>query len=69
MNPATTRPPCPGLYEVGAPIAAIRTPTKFYAWWSGKLWSPASRSPEKAADPIRLAVAAVVQNKPWKDVE
>ena len=66
MNPAHTRPDKPGVYEVETPIVALRTPTKFYAYWSGVMWSPCSKSMERAQDPLRKANVAVIQNKRWK---
>ena len=68
MNPANTRPDEPGLYEVEVPIVALRTPTKFYAYWSGVAWSPCSRSRERAMDPLCQANVAVIQNKRWKAI-
>ena len=69
MHPATSRPTAPGLYEVRPPISVLRSPSKFYAWWTGAQWGPVSRNPARASDPQSQATRAHVQDKQWKEIE
>ena len=68
FNDPTTRPEVRGLYEVQPPIRSLRTGTRFYAYWTGRWWSPVALSPERALDGRRQTLVAVVQNKPWKAI-
>lgn len=65
FNSPTTRPEKPGLYEVLAPIACIRTGTRFYAIWNGAQWGRSMAGKERA---LACDEPAVVQNKAWREV-